>query len=96
MTALQCPCPLQGSLQVIKGVVRGPELESQQDVDGSSTYICTRATRKEKLSGNGCLRRLESADLLIHIIGPEPNQSRYQSAVCGLSKHINRFRFLLS
>lgn len=43
-----------------------------------------------------CLHGLESADLLIHVIGPEPNQSRYQSAVCGLSKHINRFRFLLS
>lgn len=43
MTALECPCPLQGSPQVIKGVVRGPELESQQDVAGSSPYICTGA-----------------------------------------------------
>lgn len=42
-----------------------------------------------------CLHGLESADLLIHVIGPRLNQSRYQSAVCALSKHINRFRFLL-
>lgn len=59
----QCPCPLERSPQVIKGVACGPkvdlrQIESQQDMN----YKCERELylyfylsfiRKERLSGNG-------------------------------------------
>lgn len=43
-----------------------------------------------------CLHCLDKGDLLIIVIGLWLNQSKYQSAHLGLSKHINSFGLLLS
>lgn len=61
MSVLQCPCPLERSLQVIKWVACGPEvnfgpMESQQDMGckcGWELYLYSSFIRKERLSGNG-------------------------------------------
>lgn len=43
-----------------------------------------------------CLYYLDSVDLLICLISLQVNESMYHSALCGLTKHINCFGFLLS
>lgn len=89
---LGAPSPLERSPQVIRRAARGAEPGAgsgqwrgsrmwMTNVHGSSTCTCTLQGRKgsEVMT---CLHEVlgESADLLSRVIGPHPNQSRYQSA----------------